>query len=423
MGKVTVSKSRDGFLRDGKPFFYLADTVWMTFSNSSISDWDKYLDYRSEQGFNAVQISVLPVLHDTSVSDLNEFGFKMVNGKPDFYSINDKYFDKAEQMVAMAYKRNFVPVLFPLWCNYVPGTWAANRVGADFTMPFDAIRPYYQYILNRFAPYQPIYGVSGDTRFETKQVSDYYFESLRIIKELSAESLTTMHLTPIDTGLPQEFIDCPDLDFYMYQSGHDPKSNDNPYKYAELFYKASVKRPTVNGEPCYEGHGHACVPERFNAFEVRMASWQSLLSGSKAGITYGAHGMWSYHRKDMAFTSELFSGRPYVWETVLRFPGAWDVAFAKWIFETYDLFDIEPCQCVLSDTKTIRMSRNKNKVIIYAPYDFDVIIDDDLSGYEFSIFILEEKKIAKPTIVFQDGKTIIKMHSFNSDVLIVGSKK
>ena len=442
MPRVTISDTKDYFLRDGKPFFYLADTVWMAVSNLSIPEWDEYLDCRAEQGFSAVQVSLLPILHDTSTSELNEFGFEIIDNKPEFYKINNAYFDKAVTMVKMAYERGLTALLMPLWCNYIPGTWAAERIGADFTIPYDAVEPYYEYITRRFAPYEPMYSVSGDTRFETQRVCDYYTLSLRLIRKYAPEALTTMHLAPAINGLPDVFVKNPDLDFYMYQSGHHVDENTNPFRFAKVFY-SYPKRPAVNGEPSYEGHGHAFKRERFSAFEVRMASWQSLLSGSKAGVSYGAHGLWSFHRKDMQFTSELFSGYPYTWRAALRFQGAWDVAFAKWIFETLSLFDIEPVNKIESDPQKMladlmaidasflvdpidmdafRMSESDKHVVIYAPYNIRIVVNGDYQGYDFSMYVMEDRRIAKPQVEFTDNKTIFKMHSFNSDVLIIGTK-
>ena len=66
-----VAHTHDYLTKDGKPFFYLADTAWMAFANLPLSDWPRYLAYRKLQGFNALQISILPVTHDTSMSPEN----------------------------------------------------------------------------------------------------------------------------------------------------------------------------------------------------------------------------------------------------------------------------------------------------------------------------------------------------------------
>jgi hypothetical protein len=60
MGAVGIATSRDHFVQEDQPFFYLADTVWSAFTNASLPQWEQYLDYRHAQGFNALQITILP---------------------------------------------------------------------------------------------------------------------------------------------------------------------------------------------------------------------------------------------------------------------------------------------------------------------------------------------------------------------------
>ena len=60
------------------------------------------------------------------------------------------------------------------------------------------------------------------------------------------------------------------------------------------------------------------------------------------GIAYGAHGIWMFHRRGMHFLNSDRSFEPFNWHEALSFQGGWDVGFAKWIFETYNLFDLNP---------------------------------------------------------------------------------
>ncbi len=61
--------------------------------------------------------------------------------------------------------------------------------------------------------------------------------------------------------------------------------------------------------------------------------------------------------------------------------GAWEASFDKWIFETFGLFDLETREAVLNDTPQIRIS---------------IKVDGSCS--------------------------VIEMHDFNSDVLIIGRR-
>ena len=40
---LKISKNKQTLLKDGKTFFYLADTCWSAFTNISDEEWDYYL--------------------------------------------------------------------------------------------------------------------------------------------------------------------------------------------------------------------------------------------------------------------------------------------------------------------------------------------------------------------------------------------
>ena len=146
MGRLRISETKDLLLQDGKPFFYLADTVWAAFGNLPLHRWAPYLRFRKAQGFNAIQISILPITHDASLTDegLDPF-LSNAEGNWDFYRLNEAYFYKAERMVKMAVEAGFVPVLGVLWKNYVPGTVASQRSPIPSAMPLDAVKAYAKY--------------------------------------------------------------------------------------------------------------------------------------------------------------------------------------------------------------------------------------------------------------------------------------
>jgi hypothetical protein len=419
---IKVSETKDYFEKNREPFFYFADTVWSAFYNVPLEEWAEYLDYRKAQGFNVLQIIILPIKHDASASNISIEPFHVKeDGNYNFYEINEDYFERACEMLDMAVERDFVPALAPLWfCHVITGK------DPDSVMPLDTVKDYITYIVKTFEKYNPIYIVSGDTWFQKEEYKFYWIE-IETIKALCSDSLTAMHLNP-HTNIPEEFLASPLVDIVLYQSGHGIdngiETQELPYKFAEYYYSKPVKRPIVNGEPCYEGAGYAYKYGRFKEFDVRKAIWQSLLSGAKAGVTYGAHGIWSWHKKGSYYSGIEFIGTPYDWRTALRFKGAWDTAYAKWIFETYKLFDLEPVNCVLNKTEEIRMSisKDRNKMVIYAPFNVDIELDVDISEYNFILFDLENRWVAKPEICSKDGKSTITMHSFNSDVLIIGTK-
>lgn len=427
MIKLRVSESKRHLETDkGESFFYLADTVWSAFTNITLEEWETYLDYRKMQGFNVLQINLLHQW-DASETDLKMKPFEYnEDGSFNFNKRNDSYFDHAEKMVEMAVERGFVPALVLLWCNYVPDTWISEFNDVN-NMPLELVEDYVKYVNERFSKYYPIYMVSGDTDFPTERSIKYYSLALNTIKELSPHCLATLHIRGRLAEIPEEFLYSEKLDFYMFQSGHNIQFQDTSYKLAEEFNNKPVKRPSLNSEPCYEQMGYSRnLYGRFNQFDVRKAAWQSLLSGASAGVTYGAHGIWSWHKKGKGFglLGEIFD-RPYDWQDALKFEGAWDYSFTKKLFTIYDLHEMQPLDIVLKNTDEIRVASNidSTKIAIYVPVNTVLKLDKNLEGFAFTVIDLKYRRFGEISAVYEENQTIIDMHIFESDVLIIGEKK
>jgi len=427
MGYIRISDTKDYFIKDGKIFFYFADTCWSAFTNITIEEWKDYLNYRRLQGFNTIQIDVLPQW-DRSATDIYMDPFEVLpNGKWNFNKINEKYFERARNMVEMMVERNLIPALVILWANYVPDNWLSKMLaekGIFHVIPRENLEEYLYYVINKFKDYNPIFIISGDTDFEGEGATEYYLKALEMAKKYAPNSLTTLHLCGGYADVPEEIINSPYYDFYMYQSCHFKDKMHWAYETALKFYNKKVKRPIVNGEPCYEGIGsigNYNIYGRFTRNDVRKAVWQSLLSGAKAGVTYGAHGIWSWEKRIAEYSlSEHLP--PYYWRDALVFLGVYDVSFAKWIFEKYELYDIEPANDLLiNDTQEIRISKGRNKIVIYNPYNSNVILRLN-EDYEWEGVELMERKFFVPEVKKTEGETIIKMSPFNSDSLLIGLK-
>ena len=417
MQPLSISETNDFLLKDGKPFFYLADTVWVAFANLSIEQWDSYLRFRKAQGFNALQISILPIVNDTSTSEKNLEPFE--GGKKglwNFDMLNPAYFDKAEKMLSMAVNAGFIPVLGVLWHCFVPGTEASRKGWVPAEIPLDAVVAYVQHVSKRFKPYNPIYFISGDTMWETERENKFYRSALEIVRKNCPEALISMHMVPGAT-LPDYFIK--NVDFYMYQSGHGA-AQKTPYKLAQECANYPIKRPVLNAEPCYEGHGKGQTLTRFKAFDVRKATWQSLLSGAKVGIAYGGHGIWSSHFRGMTFRNPTWKFTPYEWYQALKLPGAWDVGLAKSLFEAYDLFDLEPIDLLNRNDEEVAVSANadRSKIGLYMPHAYDLELKFNLDGYQCQVFDLEKRVLIVPEI--ESGYlSMVRMPALNSDALFL----
>lgn len=417
MARIQVDKEKNILLRDGKPYFYLADTIWMAFQKLTLDEWRSYLHLRSRQGFNAVQVSVLPIAHDNSISadDLEPFALDE-NGNYLFDQINEAYFAKAETMIKMAQDAGINVCLHLFWVNYVPGTWGA-KLSPERAIPVEKAREIAAYMLRRFEPLHPLYSLSGDTRFESDEVVQYYSAILDVVEELAPQAAVTMHLAP-EADPPQALTDRPGYSFYSYQSSHHPDTFlANIPAFSEQFRQKRPVKPLINTEPCYEAIGYYGDPcRKFSAFEVRRALWTSVLSGASAGVTYGAHGAWGCHKKGMIFKAKPVWGEAYDFQDAIRLPGAWDAGFLRALVEEYQLMGMHPAQ-ELTETGYVRVGKTDDVLAVYAPFDCEIVLNEDLSGCRVAAFRLAKQGRFVPEISFADGKTVLAPNGSNEDAL------
>src|SRR5688572_28338941 len=81
-GKLRVSKSKT-FLEhaDGKPFFFLADTVWTGPVLATAEEWKTYLEDRKSKRFSAVQFNILSPWRTAPTDREGNKSFEIKNGK------------------------------------------------------------------------------------------------------------------------------------------------------------------------------------------------------------------------------------------------------------------------------------------------------------------------------------------------------
>lgn len=392
---ITVSDDATHFRRDGKPWYYLADTVWAAFPNLPEAVWPDYLAWRKEQGFTAVQISILPVAHDASNGPDNLHPFEFATPEAyDFEKPNAEYFEKAQRMVRAALDADLLPVLGVLWKCYVPGTRASTLAPFDMTMQMDQVANYTRYACDLFRDTCPMYFISGDTEWNFDGEEDYYLTALDIVRAECPDALLTMHLATAKP-VPDVFVD--KVDFYMYQSGHRPEQK-TPHELAERHAAERVQRPVVNGEPCYEGHGVVGTRLRHTRFNVRKAVWQSLLAGARAGVAYGGHGVWSCHLPGMDFMRVDRKYEPYPWHEALRLEGSWDTAYSRWIWEDFALHDCEPADLLEKPDEEVRVAAtpDRSTIAVYNPFSYDIALNLDLSGYDCRLIDLPDRRHIAP---------------------------
>lgn len=422
MSRVQIAKDGNHFERDGLPFFYLADTMWSAFTNVTEQEWIEYLKKRKQQGFNTLQINILPqwdrcwVTSDYFPFKTNEDGvFDFENG------FCEEYFQHAKSYLKKAVEMEFVPALVVMWSNYVPGTWA-SKANPDNIFPKDLLVPYCEKVVESFEEFEPMYIISGDTDLETPEAIEYYNIILKELKKLSPDSLKTLHIKGRYTYLPDELSN--QIDFYMYQSGHNCGYPEKAYTMAEEFRDKYQRKPLLNGEPCYEQiSSSGGFYRRFDVYDIRRAGWSSILSGADAGLTYGAHGVWNWQKENMPFNPNVGEGfdEAKTWDEALNFPGAWEYGYIRTLLEKLNIHELEPDKRLNMKYPDIKMATTKDgkTSLVYVPYNTKVHIEEDLTDAVVYTMELTSKNIGYPEVMVEDGKSTIGICSFQKDILVV----
>jgi hypothetical protein len=340
-------------------------------------------------------------------------------GIRDFSRPNPAYFERAARLLTLATERGFVPALVVLWGSNVPATTFASRFG---TITVPQVRPYVKMLVDHFARFAPLWLVSGDSNLPD-EARPIYKAARDALKELTPHLPCTFHMAP-EAPLPNEW---PDV--YMTYSGHGEGNQDGAFHQAMDRAARKPRRPVINGEPCYEAHGRGGRGvgelDRWSASEVRRAAWWHLLSGGKAGLAYGAHGVWCWHRTGQRFNNERFARHPLDWRVALNLPGAWDMGFAKRLFAWHRLHELDPRQDLLEDAPpSVRCAATPDarRIAIYVPYARRVTLKLDLSSYDVSAVDLAERRFLWPTPASGATSTIPLVEA-NSDVLLLAEAR
>lgn len=365
---------------DGRPFFYLGDTAWELFHRLNREEAAQYLADRAQKGFTVIQAVVLAQLGGLTVP--NPYGdLPLVEKDP--ARPNEAYFRHVDFIVNKAEELGLRVGMLPTWGSY----WAT---GQSIFTPANA-RRYGQFLGRRYKDKPIIWILGGDRSITTD-------EERAIIDEMAAgltegdggAHLRTFH--PIGPGLSSiKLHAAPWLDFNMFQSSHAAHDHDTGL-YVENDYALQPAKPTLDGEPHYEGIPvgfylrNADGIDRFDDYDVRQAAYWSLLAGA-CGYTYGNNNIWQMYkpatageRADAARARDLFGGPGGIiganipWFDALDHPGAFQMGHVRRLFESLPFTKLVPDQRLILNGPTtggakIRAARASDGsfALIYSP--------------------------------------------------------
>lgn len=369
--RIKVSKNQHYFTTaDGKPFFWLGDTGWLTFGKLDREGVKTYIQDRKAKGFTVIQVMVLH-----NINAVNVYGAKaLVNddvSKPILTpgaNYNSKveydYWDHIDYALDVAQSNGIYLAMVPVW---------GTNVSKGDKVSKEQAQQYAQFLANRYKNRTNIIWMNGgDTR--GNEFKDIWNAIGTTLKTNNPDQLVTFH--PFGrTDSSDDYHTATWLDFNMFQSGHRRYDQDtlagsfkeDNYKFVQRDLTLQPIKPTLDGEPSYEGipHGlHDTIQPLWKASDVRRYGYWSVFAGA-AGYTYGHNAVMQMFRKGdkPAYGNKLF------WYDAIHAPGAGQMVYLKKLMLGFPYLERVPDQSLVINQGEkydyLVATRGNNYALIY----------------------------------------------------------
>lgn len=374
--RLSLGVSENGnYLTEGeKPFFWLGDTAWLLLQKLGEEDVRIYLRNRKEKGYNVIQTVLVHTLPGAAQS-----GCSLAPGIKDV--TKPEYWNFVESIVKMAMEMQLYLGLLPSWGSLVK----------EGVLNAENMETYAEFLGRRFQKYPNIIWIlGGDVRGDAGM--ELFRKEAQILKRYNPNRLMTFHpfgRTSSSLWFQQETW----LDFNMYQSGHrrydqatlgewddnterETFFGEDNWRYVQRDRAQEVRKPTLDGEPSYEGIPQGLHNPRnpyWEEWDVRRYAYWSVFAGA-AGHTYGSNAIMQFYRTD---EGKGAYGVRESWTDALHHPGSAQLRYLKELMESVDFTQGEPCDRLLLFGQKERYHR----IAVFAGESF--IFCYDYSGDEF----------------------------------------
>lgn len=357
---------------NGDPVFWLGDTGWLLFKKTNRNEAEKYLEDRRSKGFNVIQIMVVHDINDA----INFYGdsafvnndiarpLETPGNNPDDESAYD-FWDHTDYIIDLAGKKGIYMALVPIWGSNIKGGPVDLQDAEIFGI----------WLAERYKDRINIVWLNGGD-ISGADSTETWKTLGNAIHETDSNHLITFH----PRGRMQSsmwFHNEPWLDFNMIQSGHRRYDQDDTqlnygednWRYVKSDYKLNPLKPTIDGEPSYEGipQGlHDTLQPYWNDNDVRRYAYWSVFAGA-FGFTYGHNSVMQFYRPEDTTSSY---GPKIYWEDALNEPGAQQMIYLKELMLSRSFLDRIPDQSLIHENQGERYNylaatRGKDYAFIY----------------------------------------------------------
>jgi hypothetical protein len=349
--KIKVSKNQHYFVtEDEKPFFWLGDTGWLAFGKLDRESINKYFQDRKAKGFNVVQVMVLHNINAVNVYGdaalINEDVSKPLTTAGNNFNNKDEYdyWDHVDFTLDVAQKNGIYVAMVPVWGTNVS---KGNKVSKE------QAEKYAKFLADRYKNRTNVIWLNGgDTH--GNEFMDIWNAIGNTLKTNNPDQLVTFH--PFGrTDSSENYHNASWLDFNMFQSGHRRYDQDSiktnfkedNYKFVQRDLTLKPTKPTLDGEPSYEGipHGlHDTLQPKWTDNDVRRYGYWSVFAGA-AGYTYGHNAVMQMFRKG----DRPAYGNKELWSSAINAPGAGQMVYIKKLMLSFPYLERIPDQTLIAN--------------------------------------------------------------------------
>lgn len=356
---------------NGNPFFWLGDTGWLLFSKLNREDAEKYLNDRAVKGFNVIQIMMLHTVEatniygDSALFKQNVAHPRVTEGNNFADTIQYDFWDHMDFVIDKAAEKGLYVGLVPVWGSNVKSGRVSNT---------DA-ETYAGWIANRYKSRSNIIWMNGGDVMGSDSINTWKAIG-NTINEVDTTHLITFH--PFGRKASSIWFQNEKwLDFNMFQSGHRRYDQDDSewafgednWKYVENDYSKNPIKPTIDGEPSYEGipQGlHDTLQPFWKAEDVRRYAYWSVFSGG-FGFTYGHSAVMQFYRPGDKVAA--YGAKKY-WIDGINDSGAGQMQFLKKLMLSRPFLERVPDQSLIAGDNVLKYerliaTRGNDYVLIY----------------------------------------------------------
>jgi hypothetical protein len=377
-GPVQVAEGATWFEHaDGTPFLWIADTAWSGALLSEPDDWERYLADRVAKGFTTIQV----VLTQWRAAPTNAEGQVAFTTEPAF-TIDPAFFERIDDRIEAANRAGLLVAATVLWAN------GDGALAAPAQLPDEKATELARYLVNRYRAHHVVWLLGGDVRITEESVQRWDAIAGAVFE--GRGDTVTMH--PVGRDWPYPMMTDSDewMSFLGYQSGHGDGDEALRWIYDGPQTETAERRPIVNLELPYEAHLSYDRGIVLDAHAVRRAAYWSVLSTPTAGVSYGAHGLWSWETSPREPIGHAGSGVAMPWHQALDLPGSGEIGHLADLLRGLEWWTLAPAPHLLEEqpgvddpTRHVAVARARNgDVVGYTPRGGTIRLRDLPVGYE-----------------------------------------